>query len=126
MRNTQRLVRSIVIALLALAILTGTAVALNQFVRNVAATVVVRVITPDGIEVFLDQDLTQPANEIDFGEIEVDFFGTALERPSVRVWVENRSASTVKLSVSDDFDHGQVSKTATPNDRFDARRSDHW
>jgi hypothetical protein len=98
------MVRGIVVAVLIIATVTGTAIALTQFVQTVAATAVVRVTAPDGIEVFLDSQLTQPAEQIDFGQIDLDFFGTPIQDSSVRVWIVNRSASTVRISVDDDFE----------------------
>ena len=87
----------------------GAALALSQFVRSVAASVAVQVVTPDGIEVYLDEDLTQVADQISFGEVEVDFFGTVRNAAGVPVWIKNDSLSTVLVSIDDDFNQGDVS-----------------
>ncbi len=101
--------RSLALALATTAILSGVAFAVVTVTKNVSATVRVQVDAPDGIEIYLDEALTQPAEFIDFGEVSADVFGSvAGEPPSVPVWIKNVSFSEIRLSLSDDFVHGEV------------------
>ena len=87
----------------------GIVYAVTQISRDVAATVNVQVKTTDGIEVYLDEGLSQVAELFSFGDVEVDVFGTTTEpvRTPV-VWVHNRSNSGILLSLTDDFALGDV------------------
>ena len=99
---------SIAMAVALLVILTGVALALVQVTRDVDATVDVIVIAPEGIEIYLDEGLTQPAGTVEFGSVDVDPFGTLVEELSVPVWVKNISLSNVRLTLSDNFDAADV------------------
>ncbi len=107
---TKRLgIRSLIIAAITLGLLSGVAFAVVTITKNVSATVRVQVDAPDGIEIYLDDALTQPAEFIDFGEVSADVFGSvAGEPPSVPVWIKNVSFSEIRLSLDDDFAHGDV------------------
>ncbi len=100
--------RALFISLVFLATLGGVALALTQITREVPASVNVQVKTPDGIEVYLDPGLTQVADSLGFGDIQVDAFGTVSEPVAVPVWIHNRSYSKVELSLSDDFEAADV------------------
>ena len=83
----------------------GVAYALTQVTRDVSATVNVQVSAPNGIEIYLDANLTLPANNIAFGTVVVDPFGTP-NNPGgnpVPGWVENQSNSVIRLTLTDDF-----------------------
>ena len=86
----------------------GIAYALIEFSRDVPASVTVELRFPDGIEVYSDAGLTQPVELLDFGEVEVDVFGTVGPQTPIPVWVENLSSSMVRLRVVDDFLIGEV------------------
>lgn len=100
--------RGIFIALAALLIVTGGALALVQFERNVGATFNVSLKTDDGIEVYLDEGLTQVADSINFGDLTVDVFGTIAQPQPLTVWIHNRSNSAIRLGIEDDLDIGGV------------------
>ena len=84
--------RGVILASALLLALGGIVYAVTQISRDVAATVNLQVKTTDGIEVYLDEGLSQVAELFSFGDVEVDVFGTTTEpvRTPV-VWVHNRS-----------------------------------
>ena len=86
----------------------GLAYALLEFTRDVPASVTVQLRTADGIEVYLDAGLTQPASTLDFGVVEVDVFGTVGPQTPIPVWVKNQSNSGISLRVVDDLLIGEV------------------
>ncbi len=108
LNNKSVVLRGIVIAAVLLLITGGAVFAFAQFTRDVAASVNILVIPEDGIEVYLDEGLTEVAEFIEFGTVEVDFFGTVGEPPSVPVWVKNYSLSRVELSLDDDYNMADV------------------
>ena len=77
--KSKRVIAISVVAVATLVVLTGLAFALVQVTRDVDATVDVQVIAPDGIEIFLDEALTQAAGTVEFGSVDVDPFGTLVE-----------------------------------------------
>ena len=93
---------------LLIATTSGVAFALTQFTKELPSTVTVALHTPDGLEVYLDSNLTQVAESIDFGDLVVDLFGTVDARTPVRVWVENLSFSDVRLTLDDDYPNADV------------------
>ena len=103
MRYKRRAVRGLVLATVMTVILIGTAFALVRITREVSATVSVQLLLQDGIEVYLNEGLTQIADSIDFGIVEVDVFGTARGSVGVPVWIHNRSLSTIRLNLDDDY-----------------------
>ena len=90
------------------ALFDKTQVALTQITRTVPSTANVALKVPDGIEVYLDEALTQVADSIDFGNLEVDLFGTVASQEPIRVWVQNQSFSSVRLILSDDYANADV------------------
>ena len=77
--------------------------------KKVSAAVTAQVTVPDSVEVYLDEDLAQIGTLIDFGVVNSDVFGTVDgDPPTVPIWIKNVSSSTVQLSLSDDFPHGNV------------------
>ena len=86
----------------------GIAFALIEFQRDLPASVTVQLRVPDGIEVYLDAELTQTADLLDFGVLEVDVFGTSSGDTPVPLWVTNLSNSNVSLRVVDDLLIGEV------------------
>ena len=76
MRRRLRTINSITISFALLLILGGAVYALTQVTRNVSATVNVQVSAPNGIEIYLDANLTLPAVNIAFVTVVVDPFGT--------------------------------------------------
>ena len=101
--------RGVILASALLLALGGIVYAVTQISRDAAATVNIQVKTTDGIEVYLDEGLSQVAELFSFGDVEVDVFGTTTEpvRTPV-VWVHNRSNSGILLSLTDDFALGDV------------------
>jgi len=98
-----------VIGLVSLAMLTGVVLAVTRITRDVPATVNVQLRPQDGIEIYLDEALTQPADNLDFGEVNADVFGFVVDGPAeVPVWVKNISLSTIRLSLDDDYDVADV------------------
>lgn len=71
-------INSFTLAIALFMLATGLVYALTQVTRNVSATVDVQVTAPNGIEIYLDSGLTQIANNISFGTVEVDPFGTPI------------------------------------------------
>ena len=108
LNNRSVVLRGIIAAAVLLAITSGAIFAFAQFTRSVVASVNILVIPEDGIEVYLDPELTEVAESIEFGTVVVDFFGSMGESPSVPVWVKNHSLSTVKLSLDDDYGMADV------------------
>ena len=96
----------LVAALVALSL--GIAYALTEFKKDVTASVTVSLKVPDGIEVYADENLTQPVDSLPFGEVELDVFGTVREPPRKPVWVMNHSNSVIRLRLEDDLTFGQV------------------
>ena len=86
----------------------GIAFALVEFTREVDATVTVQLQAPDGIEIYLDDGLTQIADFVDFGDPHVDLFGTASGVDPVPVWIKNHSLSAVELTLDDDYADADV------------------
>ena len=103
LNNRSVILRGIVTAAILLVITSGAVFALTQFTLDLAASVNIQVKTEDGIEVYLDADLTQVATSIEFGTVEVDIFGSVSESLGVPVWVKNHSLSAIKLSLDDDY-----------------------
>ena len=101
-------VHKFVIALVTAVVVAGTAFAVAQVTRNVAATVNVQVVAPDGVEIYLDAALTQVATSIGFGTVEVDPFGTSRGLVPVSVWIQNQSLTAVTLTLGDDFADADV------------------
>ncbi len=108
LNNKSVILWGIVIAAVLLAMTGGAVFAFAQFTRDVTASVSIQLIPEDGIEVYLDEGLTEVATSLDFDTVVVDFFGSVGESPSVPVWIHNRSLSTIRLSVDDDFDTADV------------------
>ena len=79
-----------------LALAGSTVLALTTFRRDVGGSVTADIHLPDGIEVYLDQALTQVADDVAFGAVTVDLFGTEGGGEPVPVWIHNRSLSTVR------------------------------
>ncbi|MDP6715334.1 MAG: hypothetical protein QF368_11990 [SAR202 cluster bacterium] len=101
--------RSVIIAVAMLAIVGGAVLAAVVVTNSVSATVTVQVTAPDGVEIYLDEGLTQVGDLIDFGDVNADVFGTTDgDPPAVPVWIKNVSFSDIRLSLSDDFPHGDV------------------
>ena len=90
------------------ALVAGIAYALIEIQRDVPATVTVQLRVPDGVEVYLDEELTQTADLLDFGVLEVDVFGTSSGDTPVPLWVTNLSNSDISLTVVDDLLIGEV------------------
>lgn len=107
MRN-HRALAAIVSSVVILVLAGSTVLALTTFTRDVGGSVTAELHTPDGIEVYLDAGLTQVADNVAFGTVEVDMFGTVGGGEAVPVWVHNLSLSTVRLSVEDDFNEADV------------------
>jgi ABC-type transport system substrate-binding protein len=91
-----------------LALAGTTVLALTTFKRDIGGSVTAKVHSPDGIEVYLDEAQTQVANDVAFGTVNVDLFGTAAGGDTIPVWVHNYSLSTARISVGDDFSEGDV------------------
>ena len=100
--------RAIAVSLTPLVLLGGIAFALVQVTRDVTASVTVQVKIEDGIEVYLNEALTDVASFIEFGTLEVDLFGTVGEPPSVPVWILNRSFSVIELTLNDNYGPADV------------------
>ena len=101
--------RNIILLLAVTSLLTaGIVYALIQVTREVSATVTVLMKVPDGIEVYSNENLTQVVNQLDFGEVVVDKFGTIIQPPTIPLWIKNRSSSTIELDLADDFNIGDV------------------
>ena len=98
----------VAIVMFALAVATSVVSALTTITRDVGGSVTAVVNDPDGIEVYLDENLTQVADSVAFCSIKIDLFGTVKEGGAVPVWVHNLSLSTVRLSVEDDFTRADV------------------
>ena len=103
-----RYFRALIAAFILTVTLTGAAIALTQITKELQSTVTVALNTPDGLEVYLDSDLTQVAESIDFGDLVVDLFGTVEAQNTVRVWVQNLSFSDVQLTLDDDYPNADV------------------
>ena len=86
----------------------GIVFALIEFQRDLPASVTVELRVPDGVEVYLDAELTQTADLLDFGVVELDFFGTPSGDTPVPLWVANLSNSSISLRVVDDLLIGEV------------------
>ena len=99
---------AIAISMATFAALTGVAFALVQIAREVDASVDVTIIAPEGIEVYLDEALTEFADSVDFGTVDVDPFGSLIGEVTVPIWVRNVSLSDIRLSLSDDLDGADV------------------
>ena len=95
--------RILVAVVVITALVMGSAIAFAQITRNVSASVNVLLLAQDGIEIYLDDSLTQVADSVDFGVTTVDVFGTSSGVTGVPVWVHNRSLSTIEVSLGDDF-----------------------
>ena len=91
-------VHKFVLALVTAVVVAGTAFAVAQVTRNVAATVNVQVVAPDGVEIYLDAALTQVATS----------FGTSRGLVPVSVWIQNQSLTAVTLTLGDDFADADV------------------
>ena len=83
MRYKRKTVRGLVLAMTMTAILIGAAFALVQITRDVDATVNVELRLQDGIEIYLDEALSLPADLLNFGVVEVDVFGTSADAGGV-------------------------------------------
>lgn len=89
--------------------LTGVVFALAKITRDVPASASITVVAPEGIEIYLDEELTKVANPINFGNVDVDAFGSPVNGlPLIRVWVKNVSLSNIRLDLSDDLDEADV------------------
>ena len=100
---------TLLLGVVALSLLTlGVVYALVQITRDVSATVTVSLKVPDGIEIYSDANTTQVVNQLNFGDVVVDGFGTIVQPSSVSIWVKNWSASTFRLDLDDDFPDGEV------------------
>ena len=97
-----------VIVITLLIVLTGVALALVQITRDVPASVDINVVSPEGIEIYLDEALTIVAGPINFGTVDVDAFGTPVADFSVLVWVKNISLSGIRLTLSDDLAEADI------------------
>ena len=106
--TSRRLPRSLTLVVAIAVVSAGIAFALAQVTRDVAATVNVAVKAPDGVEIYLDEGLTEIADSVDFGTVKVDVFGTKQEPAPVPVWIKNHSLSAVELSLDDDYADGDV------------------
>ena len=107
--NLRITTRKIILVVAAMSLLTtGVVFALVQVTKDVTATVTVNLKLPDGIEVYANENLSQVVNQLNFGEVVVDKFGTMVQPSSVPIWVKNWSASTVRLDLDDDFGTGDV------------------
>ena len=111
MRNKRKLIRGLAIAGLVLVILTGAALAMTQITKTVLATVSVTVDAPEGIEIYLDAERNQIADEINFGDLNVDVFGTAPGQVPVPVWIHNQTFTEIELVLTDDYDNADDSST---------------
>ena len=111
MRRRLKTINSFTIGAILFLILGGVGLALTQIAQNVSATVDVQVTTANGIDIYMDSGLTQIANNISFGTVEVDIFGTPTGQGAVPVpvWVKNQSSSAIALTLNDDFGLGDVS-----------------
>jgi peptide/nickel transport system substrate-binding protein len=110
MLNKLKAINSFTLAVALVIAFGGAAYALTQITRVVSATVDVQVSAPNGIEIYLNAARTLPANNIAFGTVIVDPFGTPSSQGAnpVPVWVENQSNSIIELTLSDDFSMGDV------------------
>ena len=90
------------------ALLAGIAYALIEIQRDIPASVTVQLRVPDGVEVYSNAELTQTADLLDFGVVELDVFGTPSGDTPVPLWVANLSNSNISLRVVDDFLIGEV------------------
>ena len=84
-------------------LISGVALTINQIPREVSATVNVQLLPDSGMQIYLDAELTQVAEAVDFGVLAVDVFGTVQEAAAVPVWVENQSLSKINVSIREDF-----------------------
>jgi len=73
-----------------------------------AAYAGVRVGIGDDLQVYLDEGLTQVADTIDFGTVQVEPSGNQPNPVSVPVWVENLSGDAILLTLDDDYDDADV------------------
>jgi ABC-type transport system substrate-binding protein len=103
-------INSFTLAVALVLLFGGAAYGLTQVTREVSATVDVQISAPNGIEIYLDAARTLPANNFAFGTIVLDPFGTPSGQRvnPVPVWVENQSNSIIELTLSDDFNMGNV------------------
>ena len=106
--ESKRVITGVLVAIAALVVLTGVALALVQVTRDVPASVNINVVATEGIEIYLDEGLSNAAEAIVFGDVDVDVFGTLVSDVAIPVWVKNISATGIRVSLSDDFRDADV------------------
>ena len=83
--------------------------ALVRLTQDVPASVDITVVAPEGIEIYLDEALENKAGVINFGNVDVDAFGTPVgDVATVLVWVKNISLTNIRVTLSDDLDEAEV------------------
>ena len=108
MKDRRTIRRALLILAVVLMASAGIVYAVAPFFREVTATLTLNLKVPDGIEVFEDADLQNPMDLLEFGEATVDVFGSTPDGPIVLAYIHNLSFSKIRLSVDDDFEHGEV------------------
>ena len=102
MIKSKRVITGVSVAIASLVVLTGVAVALVRLTQDVPASVDITVVAPEGIEIYLDEALENEAGSINFGNVDVDAFGTPVgDVAIVPVWVNNISLSTSRVALYD-------------------------
>ena len=73
-------------------VFVGTAILLIEYTREASATISLNILTSEDLRVYEDEGLTEEVGQLDFGEMEVDVFGTVVQPSAISIWIHNRPA----------------------------------